>query len=77
MFAVRSGSACVAQITLEPAPGVPELCDFCLQRKGEHGRYLFHNAMQTESICNFCVTTLHREMMQIEFLRYSPTGTKQ
>jgi len=67
----------VATITTENSPGEPELCDFCLQKKGEHGRYLFHNAIRTESICNFCVMTLHQEMMQIEFLRYSPNGTKQ
>ena len=66
----------MAQIITEPTPGLTELCDFCLQKKGEHGRYPFHNAMQTECICNFCVMTLHQEMMQIEFLRHSPTGSK-
>lgn len=66
----------MAQIVIS-SPGHVELCDFCLQKQGEHGRYLFHNAMNTESICNFCVMTLHTEMMQIEYLRHSPTGTKQ
>lgn len=67
----------MAQISTSPMPGMVELCDFCLQKKGEHGRYLFHNVTQTESICNFCVMTLHQEMMQIEFLRHAPPGTKQ
>ncbi len=65
----------MAQITVN-APGVVEVCDFCLQLNGDHGRYLFHNVSKTESICNFCVMTLHQEMMQIEFLRHSPTGSK-
>ena len=46
-------------------------------KKGEHNRYLFHNHLKTECICNFCVMILHKEMMEIEFLRHSPNGTKQ
>lgn len=67
----------MATITTHAEPDVPEVCDFCLGKKGEHGRYLFHNHLKTDCICNFCVMTLHKEMMEIEFLRHSPNGTKQ
>lgn len=64
----------MATITVD---NTPEVCDFCSQLKGEQGRYLVHNHDKTEAICNFCIMVLHEQVMQIEFLRYAPEGTKQ
>jgi len=40
------------------------------------GRYLLHNALGTNAICNHCITRLHIHVMQIDFLRFAPVGEK-
>lgn len=57
-------------------PGVKELCDFCHQPRGEDHRMLFHNASKTVCVCNYCVLVLHKQLMEIDTLRFAPLGTQ-
>ena len=66
----------MATITAEPDHTRQSFCDWCTGEKGVDGRYLLHNALGTNAICNHCITRLHIHVMQIDFLRFAPVGEK-